>query len=149
MPHILVRIIYYFGYKVVKIYWFIFRPKAFGVKCVVQCGEEMLLIRNSYGESGWTFPGGGVESGETPEQAARRELKEEVNIVTENLIPLGNFLTTKEYKRDLVHCFATTVDKKAISIDNTEVVEAAWFHTSEMPPLTDSGMHTYNLLGNI
>lgn len=39
--------------------------------------ERMLFIRLSYGSGKWTFPGGGIGRGETPEAAARRELREE------------------------------------------------------------------------
>jgi len=36
----------------------------------------------------WEFPGGKVESGETPESAARRELLEETGLVANDLEPL-------------------------------------------------------------
>lgn len=145
MPKIVIRLIYYFGYKVVKIYWFLFRPKAFGVKCVVQCGEEILLIRNSYGQQGWTFPGGGIHAGEQVQVAVVREVQEEVGIAIQDPVPLGDFLTTKEFKKDSVDCFAATVDKKDFTIDNEEVVEAKWFLVSEVPHLTDSGARAYEL----
>lgn len=139
------RYVYYLGYKAAKVYWFVFRPKAFGVKCVVQCGEEILLIRNSYGPKGWTFPGGGIHAGEPLPTAAVREVREEVGIFIQGPVPLGSFLTTKEYKKDFIECFTATVDKKDFTIDNEEVVEARWFRVSEMPALTNTGLHTYNL----
>ena len=43
----------------------------------------MLLLRSSY-LPGWTLPGGSVQQGETPEVSARRELAEEIGLVTPN-----------------------------------------------------------------
>ena len=45
-------------------------------------GKYLLIQPHSYKEHMWTFVGGGVESGETLDQAIRRELKEEVGIET-------------------------------------------------------------------
>ncbi len=55
--------------------------------------DEILLQRRPKGRSMaglWEFPGGKVETGESPESAIIREIKEElgVDIESENLIPL-------------------------------------------------------------
>lgn len=42
-------------------------------------GVEVILVRSRRGP--WTIPGGRIERGETPEQAAIRELREEAGIV--------------------------------------------------------------------
>jgi len=46
-------------------------------------GDRMLFTRLA--ERGWDIPGGHLEPGETPEQAARRELSEETGAVAGNL----------------------------------------------------------------
>ncbi|MDD4124807.1 MAG: NUDIX domain-containing protein [Eubacteriales bacterium] len=44
-------------------------------RCIIKRGDKYLLIHSKYGE--YKFPGGGVEKGETLEQAVIREVKEE------------------------------------------------------------------------
>lgn len=47
--------------------------------CFVAPDGHVLLMRRTDGQ-GWAFPGGGIEGGETAEQAARREFQEECGL---------------------------------------------------------------------
>lgn len=54
---------------------------------VIKDKKEVLLIKNP--SNVWTFPKGHIEKGETPIQAAIREVKEETNVEGEVISYLG------------------------------------------------------------
>jgi 8-oxo-dGTP diphosphatase len=50
-------------------------------QCLVIRDNKILMVKHKHGEDEWyCSPGGGIEKGETPEQAALRELQEECNV---------------------------------------------------------------------
>ncbi len=56
---------------------------------VIYQDGQILMVRQTYqGETLWTFPGGSIEPGETPAEAAMREVKEEVCLETRIIRPL-------------------------------------------------------------
>jgi ADP-ribose pyrophosphatase YjhB (NUDIX family) len=79
------------------------RPMTLGVRgIVINAAEEVLLVRHGY-VSGWHFPGGGVEVGETCVESLTRELEEEARIAIEGSPVLhGLFFNTQTSKRDHV-----------------------------------------------
>ena len=46
-------------------------------QCIVHRGNRLLMVQHRLDGGYWALPGGGVEEGETPAQAALRELREE------------------------------------------------------------------------
>lgn len=70
--------------------------KTLHVVCaVIRKDDKIFATQRGYGEfkDGWEFPGGKIESGETPQQALKREIHEELD--TE--INVGNQIETVEY----------------------------------------------------
>ncbi len=58
------------------------RDRILGV--VIHDGNILLIKRITTDETFYGFPGGGMESGETPEETVIREVKEETNIDAKN-----------------------------------------------------------------
>ena len=52
-----------------------------GAAIIVQKGKIALIKRIREDETYYVFPGGGIEEGETPEEATRREIFEELGYI--------------------------------------------------------------------
>ncbi len=75
------------------------RPKV-GVGVIIIKDNKVLLgiRKNAHGQGEWCFPGGHLEMGETPEQCAVRETREETGLEIKNLRrgPYTNDIFSKE-----------------------------------------------------
>jgi len=76
-------------------------------------GEFLLLKRNE--PPVWEFPGGGIDWGESPEDAARREVKEECGLKIEVGKSLGTTSAVFEKKGKLKHAVYIVFEGKIVS----------------------------------
>lgn len=71
------------------------------VAAVIRKDDKIFATQRGYGElkGGWEFPGGKIEDGETPQEALKREIEEELD--TE--ISVGELIDTIEYDYPTFH----------------------------------------------
>jgi 8-oxo-dGTP diphosphatase len=94
----------------------------------------LLIHRERYDD--WSFPKGGVTAGETIEEAALREVKEETGLncrITERLSQMRYNYRTRSGKRrpKVVHYFLMEATGGALHATGEEVDEVAWFDFDE------------------
>ena len=102
------------------------------VAAVIRDKEKIFATARGYGEfkGQWEFPGGKVEPGETPQQALKREIMEELN--TE--IEVGELIDTIEYDYPTFHlsmdCFWAKVSVGELELKEAEA--AKWLTKDEL-----------------
>ena len=103
------------------------------VAAIIRDGEgRVFATQRGYGEwkDWWEFPGGKMEAGETPEEALKREIREELS--TE--ISVDEFLCTVEYdypKFNLtMHCYLCSLLSASLHLNEHEA--ARWLRKDEL-----------------
>ena len=103
------------------------------IKAVNKNGEDIIFAtQRGYGEfkDGWEFPGGKIEEGETPQEALKREIMEELD--TE--IKVGEWIDTIEFDYPTFHlsmdCFWAEVTKGHLELKEAEA--AKWLTKDQL-----------------
>ncbi len=93
---------------------------------------RIFATQRGYGEwkDWWEFPGGKIEAGESPEEALRREICEEL----ETSISVGSLLQTIEYDYPkfhlTMHCYLCSVLSGALTLKEHEA--ARWLAKNQL-----------------
>jgi 8-oxo-dGTP pyrophosphatase MutT (NUDIX family) len=113
--------------------WFFLRPKMLGVKGIVRDGDQVLLVRHTYGDRRrWDVPGGHAHKGEPPEDAVRREMCEELGIEPA-WRKIGALGARTDRKVEDVHCFVAERPAGEIVLAPGEITEGRWFSLDALP----------------
>lgn len=103
------------------------------IKATNEKGEPIIFAtQRGYGDfkGGWEFPGGKIEEGETPQEALRREIMEELD--TE--IFVGELIDTVEYDYPAFHlsmdCFWCEIVKGDLVLKEHE--DARWLKIKQL-----------------
>jgi 8-oxo-dGTP diphosphatase len=107
---------------------------------IVRDGRVLMVHERSHrsGREWWTLPGGGIEPGETSEQAVRREVLEETGLVVEE----ATYLLDTPYPSGMTSVFAVTVGEGepvlGVAVDGPEAVGLDWIALPDVavPPGT-------------
>lgn len=113
-------------------YWRLARPSTRGSRVLILDGERVLLVRHSYGRH-WYLPGGGVRRRETFEDAARREVFEEIGVNVHDLRLFNRYLSRQEGKRDHIEVFTATMYEGVPRVRSREIAEVRLHPMSDLP----------------
>lgn len=95
---------------------------------IINNKDQVYATQRGYGalKGGWEFPGGKIEPGETPKEALKREIQEEL----ETKIEVGYYLGTIEYDYPTFHlsmdCFICRVKSGHLTL--LEHMAARWLN---------------------
>ena len=96
------------------------------VAAIIIRNGEVFATQRGYGEwkGWWEFPGGKIEPGECPQEALKREIKEELDAD----IAVGDLLDTVEWDYPTfhltMHCYVCTLESE--SLNRNEHSDSAW-----------------------
>ncbi len=126
-----------FLHWVQRLQWRIFRPLTVGVRLLAVDEERVLLVRHSYVD-GWYLPGGGVNAGESLQEAIGREAAEEAGAVLRDPRLFGVYSSFHERKSDHIVVFVCEEFTWRAG-RNREIEDVDCFAIDQLPEGTSPG----------
>jgi len=109
-----------------------------GVAIMIMKDDQVLLIKRKglHGRGTWSTPGGHLEFGETPEQCAAREAKEEVGLDVVDI--RFRAVTNDLFETTGKHYITIWMEGRSVSGEPTvaaedEVAQIGWFAWNSLP----------------
>ena len=99
---------------------------------IIRKEDKVFATQRGYGEwkDWWEFPGGKIEQGETPEEALKREISEELSAE----INVDELFSTIDYDYPkfhlTMHCYLCTLQTNAMHLNEHE--SARWLAKDEL-----------------
>ncbi len=130
-----------------KLPWFVLRMflrlnrgMTLGARVAAFDGQgRVLLVRQTY-QTTWILPGGGVDRGETVEQAAIRELREEANVIANAPLDFhGFFSNDAAFRGDHLAVFVVHEFERRAFAPTAEISAVDFFEIDSLPDGMDQG----------
>ena len=116
------------------------RGKTLGVRAVaVDAAGRVMLVKHTY-LHGWWLPGGGVDRGETTQDAVVRELREEAGLIAAGPPRLVSVHSNERFfPGDHVLVFRIDAFETGERSSHGEIAEIGWFAPDALPEDTHRG----------
>lgn len=106
-----------------------------GVRVILIRDGRVVLIRHWFSPGIWTLPGGGIHKGETPNEAGKREVQEEIGYTICTFGGAVGVYEGRMGRRDSVIVLYTDDFEGSMRfVPNIEVMERSLFELDHLPP---------------
>ncbi|MCL5733818.1 MAG: NUDIX hydrolase [Patescibacteria group bacterium] len=105
------------------------------VKLILRCGSKILMLNHRNGT--FDFPGGRIEWLESPEEALRRELVEELKytiIGNIRFFDIWNYISRDKQRQSIFLYYFQSI-KKRPELRSTEHARILWLSKQELKPI--------------
>jgi 8-oxo-dGTP pyrophosphatase MutT (NUDIX family) len=128
------RMLYRVAFRLAQARALVLPGRGRGVKCLLTHGDEVLLVRHTYGpRRQWVLPGGSAHRGETPASVAAREMREELDLRDVDWRELVTLDIRLEHMPVHLTCLHAELADPVVRLDPVEIEQAQWFAMDELP----------------
>jgi 8-oxo-dGTP diphosphatase len=114
------------------------KEQSFTSHALIVSNKKVLLLHRSVSFRVWEFPGGGIEFGESPEEAAVREVKEETGLTVKSMrLWTINSQVTPQKHHHIWFLYRCKIMNRNPMVSDEDHDEIGWFTLEKMKKLPD------------
>ncbi len=120
----------------------VWHPGAVAMLAITKEGKVVLerQYRHPVGKWIWEIPAGTLEEGESPEECAIREMREETGYEVEGIERLGGCYLAPGYSSEFIHIFLVRLGRKGEAKREVgELIEVSEFSLEEIEEMVEKG----------